>query len=341
MNAAYNKILQALELRQFAPVYLADGEESYYIDKLTDYFENNILAPAERDFNLTVLYGKDALWQDVVGACRRFPMFAERQVVILKDAAQLRGGEGDEKGLNSLLNYIEKPSPSTVFFIEHPFKKADVRTKFVKRVKDKGIHFTSDKIKDEQLPDWIEGYGRESGFLIARHEAEMLASYLGADLQKVVNEIQKIRINVPDEKHLTAQLIQKYIGISKEYNIFDFPVTLTGNDHDKLYKMLSFFISNSKAAPMPLLIGAFYTHFNRLYTAHFVRGKTDKEAAAALGMSPYFVKGVMAALSTWPLQRVERCMLLLSKYNAKTVGIGSAADDRELLKEMVGRMLET
>jgi len=245
MNAEFNKIIQSLKLRQFAPVYLADGEEPYYLDKLSDYFENHILAPAERDFNLTILYGKEAQWQDVVSACRRFPMFAERQVVILKDAAQLKGGEGDDKGLNALLGYIRKPSPSTIFLIEHPFKKADTRTRFVKEVKERGVVFTSDKVKDERLPDWIEDYGREKGFLIPRQEAEMLASYLGADLQKIENEIEKIRINVPDEKQLTTQLIQRYIGISKEYNIFDFPAAVTSNNHEKLYKMLSYFLANS------------------------------------------------------------------------------------------------
>jgi len=340
MNAEYKRILQSLQLKQFAPVYLVDGEENYYLDKITEMFENNILSPAERDFNLTVLYGKDAHWTDVLNACKRFPMFSERQVVILRDASQLKGGEGDEKGLNSLLSYVEKPSPHTVFLIEHAFKKADVRTKFVKRVKEKGVHFTSDKIKEDKLPDWIEDHGREVGFHIGRQEAEILASYLGSDLQKIANEIEKIRINVPGEKTLTLQLINKYIGISKEYNIFDFPGTLTGNNREKLYGMLSYFLANTKAAPMPLLIGSFYTHFNRLYLAHFVRGKSDKEAAAAMGMSPYFVKDVMASLPQWPLHRIERCLLLLGKYNTMAVGIKSTATDKELLKEMIGQMLE-
>lgn len=339
MNAELTKLFQGLQMRQFAPVYLIDGEENYYLDMITDYFENKILTPAERDFNLMVLYGKDAEWSDVLNACRRYPMFAEKQVVILKDAGSLKGGSGDEKGLNSLLSYVEKPQSSTIFLIEHSSKKADVRTKFVKRAKEKGIHFTSDKIKDDRLPDWIQEHGNDIGFHIGQQEAQVLASYLGSDLQKIANEIEKVRINVPNEKALTMQLIQKFIGISKEYNIFDFPVAVTGNDRDKLYKMLSYFLANSKAAPMPLLIGAFYTHFNRLYVANFVRGKTDKEAAAALGMSPYFVKDIMASLSQWPIQRVERCLLLLGKYSTMAVGIKNTAGDRELLKEMVGQMI--
>ncbi len=340
MNAEYKKILDSIKLRQFAPVYLVDGEEPYYLDKLTAHFENDILSAAERDFNLTILYGKDAHWTEVVNACSRFPMFAEMQVVILKDAAQFKGSDGDEKGLNALLSYIEKPSPSTVFLIEHPFKKADAKTRFVKRVKEKGIHFTSDKIREDKLPSWIEDFGSEIGFHIGRQESEVLASYLGSDLQKISNEIEKIRINVPEEKTLTLQLIHKYIGISKEYNVFDFPGAVTGNNREKLYGMLSYFLANPKAAPMALMTATFYSHFNRMYIAHFVRGKTDKEAAAAMGMSPYFVKEVMASIQQWPLPRIERCLLLLAKYNTMSVGIKNTTGDRELLKEMIGQMLE-
>lgn len=339
MNAEYKKIVQSVRMKQFAPVYLIDGEETYYLDKLTELFETAILTEAERDFNLTILYGKDAQWNDVLGACRRFPMFAEKQVVILKDAGSLRGSD-DEKGLNSLLSYVEKPSPATIFLIEHPFKKADTKTKFVKRVKEKGVHFTSEKVKEDNLPSWIEEFGRESGFIIERPEAEILASYLGADLQKISNEIEKIRINVPNEPKLTRDLIQKYIGISKEYNIFDFPNALTAHNPEKLYNMLTYFLANPKAAPMPLLVGTLFTHFNRMYMAHFVQGRSDKEVAAALGMSPWFVKDVLAAIPHWPLPRVERALMLLGIYSGKAVGINNTANDKELLKEMVGRILE-
>ena len=280
-----------------------------------------------------VLYGKDTTWTDVVSTCRRFPMFAEKQVVILKDAAQLRE-------FNELAGYLEKPSPTTIFLIEHRFKKADGRSKVVKWAKEKGFCFTSDKIKDDNLPGWIEEYGREIGFTIGRQEAQILASYLGSDLQKIANEIEKVRINIPGEHALTTTLIQKYIGISKEYNIFDFPVALTGNDMNKFYKMLAYFLANSKAAPMPLIIGAFYSHFNKLYNANFVRGKSDKDAAAAMGMSPYFIKDIIAATQQWPLHRVERCLLLLGKYSTMAVGINNTAGDRELLKEMIAQMME-
>ncbi|RYE25727.1 MAG: DNA polymerase III subunit delta [Sphingobacteriales bacterium] len=330
MNAEFKKIIQSLQSKQYAPVYLIDGEEPYYLDLLTEQFEN-ILSPEERDFNLMVLYGKDSDWADVVNACRRFPMFAERQVVILKDAAQL-------KGFNELAGYLENPAPTTIFLIEHRFKKADGRSKVVKLAKEKGVHYQSDKIRDEQVPGWIQSYGKETNFTIGEREAQVLATYLGNDLQKIVNEIEKVRINVPGEKEITAELIQKYIGVSREYNVFEFPEALTNGDKDKLYRMLAYFVSNPKSAPMPLLIGSFYNHFNKIYQAHFLVGKSDKDMAAALGTYPSRVREIMATANRWPLARVEYCLMLLGKYSTMAVGIDSATHDSELLKEMIGKM---
>ena len=331
MTADIKKLFQSLKAGLYAPFYLIDGEEPFYLDMITEYFEDKILQPEERDFNLMVLYGKDADWADVVNSCRRFPMFAEKQVVILKDAAQL-------KGFNELAGYLENPAPTTIFLIEHRFKKADGRSKVVKYAKEKGFYFTSEKVWDEQVPNWIQAYGREAGFEIGEREAQVLATHLGNDLSKVVNEIQKVRINVPDEKQLTLQMIQKYIGVSREYNVFEFPETLTNGDKDKLYRMLSYFIANPKAAPMPLLIGSFYSHFNRLYMAHFLAGKPEKEMAAALGTYPSRAREIMAAAQRWPLHKLEYCMMLLGKYSTMAVGIESNTADTELLKEMIGKM---
>lgn len=324
-------MMQALQAKQYAPVYLIDGEEAFYLDIITDYFEEQILPPHERDFNLMVLYGKDVEWADVVNSCRRFPMFAERQVVILKDAAQMRG-------FNELAGYLENPSPTTVLLIEHRFKKADGRSKVVKYAKEKGYHFTSDKIKDDHVPSWIQGYGHEIKFEIGERESQILATYLGNDLQKIVNEIEKVRINVPDEPRLTADLIQKYIGISREYNVFEFPEALTNGDKDKLYRMLSYFVANPKSAPMVLIVGSFYNHFNRIYQAHFLHGKPEKEQAAALGTYPSRVREIMSIASRWPLPKVEESLMILGNYSTKAVGIDNTAGDTELLKELVGRL---
>ncbi len=323
--------MQTLRQKAYVPVYLIDGEEPYYIDKITSWFETSVLQPAERDFNLITLYGKDTSWADVVNACRRFPMFAERQVVILKEANQLAE-------FGNLSGYLENPSPTTILVIEHRFKKADARGKVVKLAKEKGIYFTSEKIRDEQVPGWVQAYGEETGFRIGTKESELLAGHLGGDLQKIVNEIEKVRINVPEGSELTAALIERYIGISRDYNIFEFSDVLTSGNKERLYPMLAYFTAHTKAAPMVLVIGALYTHFNRLYRAHFLQGKSDKEAAAALGTYPSRVKEIMSAAKRLSLTRIEYCLLLLGQYSAYAVGINSGRNDAALLKELVGKM---
>ncbi len=331
MNAEFKKLLSSLQSGKFAPIYLIDGEEPYYLDLLTTYVEDKILPPHERDFNLTVMYGKDAEWADVVNACRRFPMFAERQVVILKDAAQM-------KGLAELNGYLENPSLTTIFLIEHRFKKVDGRSKLLKLAKDKGIYYTSEKIKDDALPAWIQGYGSEHGFNIGQREAETLATYLGNDLQKIANEIEKVRINVPDERELSMPLIQKYIGISREYNLFEFPETMTSGNKDKLYKMLAYFLANPKAAPMPLMMTVFYNHFERMLVGQYMQGKSEQEIASILELKNAWMAKNYKKPSRFSLQQSEACMLLLADYSAKAVGVNTNVKDGELLKEMVGKL---
>lgn len=331
MTVDFKKLIQSLRGDQPAPVYLIDGEESYYLDLITGIVEEELLQPSERDFNLTVLYGKDSEWADVVNACRRFPMFARRQVVILKDAAQMRT-------LNELAGYIENPAPTTVFVIEHRGKKTDGRGKLLKLAKEKGVYFTAEKVKEDQVPQWIQAYGKDQGLHIGQRESELLATYLGADLQKIANEITKVRINVPDEKELSAALIQKYIGISREYNVFEFADALTGGQKDKLYRMLTYFLANPKSAPMPLLVGSFYNHFERMYVASYMAGKSEKEIAALLNLKNPWMAKHYATRPRFSLQQIEACLLLLSRYNLESVGISSNADDGELLKELIAKM---
>ncbi len=328
----FKKLMQSLRKGQYAPLYIIDGEESYYLDKVTDYFENHILQPAERDFNLTVMYGKDADWVEVVNACRRFPMFAERQVVILKDAAQMRT-------LGELVGYAEHPSPTTIFLIEHRLKKIDGRGKLAKVIDKAGVHFTAGKLKDGDIAHWIQGYGEEHGLQIAPKEAETLAAYLGNDLQKIANEIEKVRINMePGETALSAQLIQKHIGISKEYNVFSFPEALTSGNKDQLYKMLSYFLASPKSAPVPLLVGVLYNHFEKMYVQHYAAGKSAGEVASLLKLKNEWAAKSYVERPKYSLAQVEECLQLLAEWSGKFVGINSRVSDVEWLKEFTARI---
>ena len=336
MSQDSQKLMQSLQLREFAPTYLLDGDEPYYIDQLTKFFENEILTPGEADFNLKIYYGKEVAGKDIVLACRQFPMFAEKLVVILKDAGQMPLTE-----LNALEEYIVKPSPSTVFVIEHRFKKIDGRTKIIKAIKSKGTHFQSDKLKDDkEVVAWIKQFGAGIKFKIEDPEAELLSTYLGNDIQKIINELEKVRINAPNDPVLSKELIQKYIGISREYNVIQFPDTFINRDYEKMYRMIAYFEANPKSAPLPLLVGMFYSQLTKLYQAHFVKNLSDKEIASAIGMPPYSVNNLLGKLKFWPLKRVEHCMLVLAKYNTKGVGIDSGTtDDVPLLKEMMAQMM--
>lgn len=334
MPIDFKKLQQSLHKGQFAPVYLIDGEESYYLDIITEFFEEKILQPHERDFNLTVFYGKDANWVDVVNACRRFPMFVERQVVILKDAAQM-------KDLNELVGYVELPSPTTIFLIEHRFKKVDGRSKLPKAVDKLGVVFTSNKIKDEALPDWIAEYCEGHGLKVHFNEAQMLAGYLGNDLMKIANEIEKVRLNLqPGEMELTPQLIHKYIGISKEYNVFAFPEALTGGNKEQLYKMLTYFVANPKSAPPPLLIGVLYNHFEKMYVQHHAQGRNVNDIAAALGLPEKMAWKAKdyQKRPQYSLPQVEACLLTLAEWSGKFVGIDANISDKEWLKEFTARI---
>lgn len=320
----FNQIVQQLQQGQYAPVYLLDGEEPYYIDRLLHHFEEKILQPEERDFNLITLYGKESEWKDVVNAARRFPMFAERMVVILKEASQM-------KDLNELAGYIENPSPTTILVLEHRFKKVDGRSKLVKLIPKKGVYFSSEKLKEEEVPGWVGAFGQAQGMQIAGLEAEMLAVYLGNDLQKIANELEKIRINEPGLQQLTVQHIEKYVGVSREYNVFDLPDVLFRGDSNKLARMLSYFTANPKSAPMALVIGTFYGYLNKVYLCYY--GKADFQNDRKMGIWSHHRK----ASQRFSLTHIHRSIGLLEEFSRKMVGIGSSGNDGALLREMTAK----
>lgn len=320
----FNQLLQHLQKQQYAPVYLLDGEEPYYIDRLLQHFEEQVLAPEERDFNLITLYGKEAEWKDVVNAARRFPMFAERMVVLLKEASQM-------KDLNELEGYINNPSPTTILVIEHRFKKLDGRGKLAKIVPKKGVYFTSDKLKEDEVPAWVAAYGRSQGLEIGGQESEMLAVYLGNDLQKIANELEKIRINEAGLKQLAVEHIEKYVGVSREYNVFDLPDVLFRGDSSRLARMISYFSANPKSAPMALVIGTFYGYLNKVYLCHYA--KQDFQGDRKMGIWGHHRK----AAQRFSLNQVHKSICLLEEYSRKMVGIGNSQGDSALLREMTAK----
>ena len=327
------KILSDWKKKLFKPVYWLEGEEDYYIDKVVNYAEHSILSESEASFNLSVFYGKDASWSDVVNACMRYPMFAEKQVVLLKEAQQM-------KDIDKLENYIEHPLTSTIFVVSYKEKTLDKRTKLYKTIKKDGEVFTSEKIKEYKLVDWVTDYVQSQDFSMSQKGVLLLVDHLGNDLNRIVNELEKITVNLGQRKTITEDDIEKYVGVSKEYNAFELQAAMSKKDLAKAIKIIQYFEGNPKAVPIQLVLPALYGFFSKLY---IIFGMADKSEAAVKPFfynNPYAAKEALATAKMYGYEGVERALLLLHEYNLKSVGVNdSGTSDGSLLKEMVVKMM--
>jgi DNA polymerase-3 subunit delta len=327
------KIMGDWKKGNFKPVYWLEGDEPYMIDQLVDYAEHKILSEAEAGFNLSIFYGRDANWPDVINACRRYPMFAERQVVLLKEAQHM-------KDIEKLESYVDHPLPSTVFVVSYKEKKVDARTKFAKTLKSKGEMFTTKKLYDNQLPDWAGKMIENHGLSISQKGLHLLVDHIGNDLSRIQNEIEKLAVNLGARKNITEDDIENYIGVSKEFNVFELQDALGKKDLSKAIRIIQYFEKNPKAAPIQLILPSIYGFFSKVYMI-FGAGTTDEKAiAAAVGINPYFMKDYMQAARNYNHQGVERILLLLHHYNLRSIGVNDGGtSDAGLMKELVVKMM--
>jgi DNA polymerase-3 subunit delta len=327
------KIISSWKKKSFKPVYWFEGEEEYYIDKLIDYAEHHILSEAESSFNLSVFYGKDADWTSVVNACMRYPMLAEKQVVLLKEAQQMRD-------IEKLEPYIDKPLSSTIFVVSYKEKKVDGRSKLAKLLKEKGEMFTSKKMYDNQLPEWTSELVQSKGFSISQRALMLLVDHIGNDLSRIDNEVDKILVNLGSRKNITEDDIEEFVGVSKEYNVFELQDALVKKDLSKAIRIIQYFEANPKAAPIQLILPSLYNFFSKAYMIFGQLGSDEKSIAASIGVNPYFMKDYMAAARNYSYEGVEAALLLLHDYNLKSIGVNSVAtEDASLLKEMVVKLI--
>src|SRR5215475_3282146 len=328
-----DKILGEWKRSKFRPVYWLEGEEEYYIDVLVNYAEHRILSEAEAGFNLTVFYGKDADWTAVINACRRYPMFAERQVVLLKEAQQMRD-------IDKLEAYIDKPLVSTVFVVAYKEKKVDGRSKLAKMLKEKSELFTTKKMYDNQLPEWTSGLIQSKGYEITQKALLLLVDHIGNDLSRINNEVEKLLVNLTGRNQITEDDIERYVGISKEYNVFELQDAFAKKDRAKAIRIIQYFESNPKAAPIQLVLPSIYNFFSKAYMIFGQNSQDERTVATAIGVNPFFVKDYLAAVRNYGYEGIEGGLLLLHSYNLKSLGIGSSGTgDASLLKELVVKMM--
>jgi DNA polymerase-3 subunit delta len=334
MASSYEEIISDLKKRIFKPVYFLAGEEPYYIDLVTDYAENNILAEAEKSFNQIVIYGDDTTVPAIIETARRFPMMASHQVVIIKEAQTV-------KKIEDLLIYVEKPMPSTILVLNYKYKSIDKRTKFYKALETHGVYFESARLRDYQVPAWIERYLMIKGIKTDPSASAMLTEYLGTDLHKIANELDKLIITLPQGKPMiTTALIEKNIGISKDYNNFELQKAIGEKNILKANMIINYFANNPKDNPITLSISSLFSYFSKLLTYHYLTDKSKNNVASLLKVNPYFVKDYEVSASKYNVSKTVQVISLLRTYDMKSKGYGDVSSEPgDLLKEMVFKIL--
>jgi len=266
----FDAILKDLKNKKYSPIYLLHGNESYYIDKISDYIEKNVLDDGEKAFNQATLYGKDTDFKTVVDEARQFPMMAPFRVVVIKEAQDMRS-------LKSLAAYAEKPSPQSIVVINHKHKKFDSRTKLAKAIKANGVLFESKKLYDNQVQGWISNYLSEKGYSIAPDAAMISAEYLGTDLNKIANEMDKVIVNLKDKETISADLIKEMVGISKDYNVFELQKAIGTLNTEKVFRIVEYFAANPKSNPLVMILSNLFGYFSKVYIAAYHGKKSDNE----------------------------------------------------------------
>jgi len=332
----YTDILKDVKAGKFLPVYLLHGDEPYFIDKICDAIEEHALQEHERAFNQTVLYGKDTDHLMIVDAARRFPMMAPRQLVLVKEAQ-------DIKDLKTLLPYAKNPSPQTVLVLCYKHKKLNTTSEIVKVIKENGLVFQSKVLYDNEVPDWIIGYLATRKLSIAAQTAALIGEYLGTDLSKIANELDKLSISIPAGATISTQDVEQNIGISRDYNVFELHKALGSRNILQANRIINYFGDNPKNNPLPVVIGSLYGYFSKVYQLAELGQAADKEVMEKLQLrSVYAVRDYRAASKHYPRTKTEQVIRILKEYDLKSKGVDYSSTGKsevDLLKEMTWRIL--
>ncbi|MDI3527213.1 MAG: polymerase subunit delta [Tenuifilum sp.] len=332
---AFNRIMGELKNKIYKPIYFLTGDEPYFIDKIAEYIEHNVLSDSDKAFNQTVVYGRDTTVNDVINAARRFPMMSNYQVLIVKEAQNI-------KNLSDLEIYLKAPLESTILVVCHKLssdgkKSSSKLSGVIKLAKQKGVAFESKKFYDYQIPDWIIGYLSSKGLKIEPVAANLLAEFVGNDLSRLAKELDKLIITLPPEtKQVQPVDIERNIGVSRDFNRFELTKALGEANFARAYKIADHFAKNPNANPFVLTITAIYQYFVKILKYHLLPDKNKSSVAKALGVHEFFVSEYERAAKRYPAGRCVSIIHLLSDYDMRSKGVNnSSADHGELLKELI------
>jgi len=328
------QLVTDIKNRNLKPIYFLMGEEPYYLDKISDYIEASILTEEERGFNQMILYGRDISVEDIVSNAKRYPMMAEYQVVIIKEAQDL------SRTIEKLAKYADKPQPTTILVVNYKYKKIDKRKALYKAIKKTGVVFESKKLYDNQVADWIRRVLSPKGYSITPKAAQMLVEFLGTDLSKINNELEKLQIILPKDSQITPELVEENIGISKDYNNFELRKAIGNRNAVKAYQIANYFAENPKDNPMVVTVSLLFNFFSQLLQFHGLKDKSPRSVASALRINPYFVNEYVLAARNFPMRKVSTVVSTLRDFDVKSKGVGAnAVPHDDLLKELLVRIL--
>jgi DNA polymerase-3 subunit delta len=339
MTAA--ELLKDLKNRKYKPVYMLHGDEAYYIDLVSNFVEHKLLPDAEKGFNQTVFYGKDTDIMSVLNASKRYPMMADYQVVLVKEAQDMKWGseDADKKGMNPLLSYLDNPLPSTILVFCYKYGKFDKRKKAYKAIEKNGVIFESAPLYDSKVPGWIGDFLAERNHKISQQATFMIAEYLGNDLPKIANELEKLMLNVRPGEEISLKQIQDNIGISKEYNVFELQTALSKKDVVKANQIINYFEANPKSNPIVLVLGNLNNFFTKVLVYHYIKDKTPGNVARELSVNPYFIKDYEQAARSFNYGKTMQIISYLREYDVKSKGVDSNTDHGGLMKELMFKIL--
>lgn len=331
MAQTAEEILKDITKKTPKPFYVLTGEEAFYIDKIAKQFEQTLLDEGERDFNQVVLYGKDTTLEEILSNAKQYPMMAQWRLVLVREAQDI-----DKRQYDKFDTYFSAPVPSTVIVLCYKYKKLD--KSFLKKVeKIGGCVFESKSIYDNKVPAWAVKYSKEIGLNLREDAAHLIADYLGNDLEKIANELSKLKINIASAQQITPKEIEDNIGISKDYNVFELQKALATRDILKANKIINYFDANPKENPIQMVLPALFSYFTKVLIASEVADKKPANVASAIGCSPYFAGDYITALSIYPYPKILQIISLIREYDLKSKGldVSPLTTNGDLLKELV------
>lgn len=328
------QIVTDIQQGRIKPIYFLTGEEPYYVDKISDYIEENLLSEEEKGFNQMIIYGRDTSVDDIVSNAKRYPMMAERQVVIVKEAQDL------SRTIEKLTDYAENPQPTTVLVLCYKYRKLDKRKKLHKVIKKTGVVFEGKKLYENQVGDWIIRTMKSRGYPVSPKASQMLVEFLGNDLGKIDNELQKLQLICQKGTSITPELIEENIGISKDFNNFELRNAIGEKDSLKAHRIANYFAQNPKENPIIVTVSLLFAYFSQLLQYHGLPDKSKGAVAKELKINPFFVKDYAIGARNYPMKKVSRAISLIQETDVKSKGVGAGnIPQGDLLKELLVKIM--